>query len=92
MLWLICYDIENDKARLRAAQAILRYGERVQRSVYECHLTMRELEGLQRELEGIIDRAADRVRFYPQCKNDQAAVRVEGGGPEVTQDERYRMV
>ena len=92
MLWLICYDIESEKARLRAAQAILRYGERVQRSVYECHLNQRELEGLQRELEGIVDRTTDRVRFYPQCKRDRAAIRVDGGGPGVTQDELFRMV
>lgn len=92
MLWMICYDIENDKARLRAAQAVLRYGERVQRSVYECHLNWRELEGLQRELEGIIDRTTDRVRFYPQCKRDRAVIRVDGGGPGVTLDERFRVV
>lgn len=92
MLWLICYDIQDDRTRQRAAQSLLRYGERVQRSVYECHLNTRELDALQRELESIIDRTADRVRFYPQCKRDRANIRVDGFGPGVTIDERYRLV
>lgn len=92
MLWMICYDIVDDSTRLRASHALLRYGERVQRSVYECHLSVRELEALQRELEGIIDRTADRVRFYPQCERDRAAIRIDGAGPGVTADERFRLV
>lgn len=92
MLWLICYDIEDDSARRHAAQALLRYGERVQRSVYECHLNSRELHALQRELESIVDRTADRVRFYPQCSRDRAAIQVDGFGPGVTVDEHFRMV
>lgn len=92
MFWMICYDISDDKKRLRASRALLRYGERVQRSIYECHLNLRELHALQRELADIIDMDADRVRFYPQCKRDRAAIRVDGQGAEVTQDLRYRVV
>jgi len=92
MLWLICYDIADNGARLRAAQSLLRHGERVQRSVYECHLNAREVLALQRELDGIIDRTADRVRFYPQCERDRSSIRVDGFGPAVTTDERYRLV
>ncbi len=92
MLWMICYDIVVDRTRLRASQALLRYGERVQRSVYECHLNPRELHALQRELESIIDSDSDRVRFYPLCNRDRSAIRVDGCGPGVTQDERFRLV
>jgi len=92
MLWMICYDIAQDKLRLRASQAVLRYGERVQRSVYECHLSHRELLALQRELGGIIDPVCDRVRFYPQCLRDRATIRVDGQGRDITADERFKMV
>lgn len=77
----------------RAAKALRRYGERVQRSVYECHLSVRELKCLQRELMGIIHTDSDRVRFYPLCQRDRAAVRVDGlHAPAVTADVRYRVV
>lgn len=93
MLWMVCYDIAEDRARNRAAKALRRYGERVQRSVFECHLSVRELKALQRELLGIIDTGSDRVRFYPLCERDRAAVRVDGAqAPAVTADVRYRMV
>lgn len=92
MLWLICYDIEDDSTRQRAAQALLRYGERVQRSIYECHLNTRELQALQRELENIVDRVSDRVRLYPLCRRDRPGIRVDGFGPGVTVDEHFRLV
>ena len=92
MLWMICYDIADDRVRLRASQALLRYGERVQRSVYECHLSNRELQALQRELRGIVNLECDRVRFYPQCLRDRTAIRVDGNGPAVAIDLHYRMV
>ncbi len=92
MLWMICYDITDDRTRRSASQCLLRYGERVQRSIYECHLSPRELSTLKRELENIIDPTADRIRFYPQCKRDRSAIRVDGHGPEVTTDLRFRMV
>ncbi len=87
---MICYDITDDRKRLRAANTLMRYGERVQRSVYECHLSRREAEAVMRELEAIIDRTADRVRFYPLCERDRAAIVVEGG-PALTADERFRL-
>jgi len=92
MLWVICYDIAKDRARLRASQAVLRYGERVQHSVFECHLSQRELQALQRELGSIIDPSCDRVGFYPQCRRDRTTIRIDGHGPEVTLDERFRVV
>ena len=90
---MICYDICDDRVRLRAARTLRRYGERVQRSVYECHLSPREIQTLQRELLGIIDKTTDRVRFYPLCERDRAGVRVKGRhAPAVSQDIRYRVV
>lgn len=93
MFWMVCYDICDDRVRLRAARALGRYGERVQRSVYECHLSAREIQTLRRELLGMIDPISDRVRFYPLCERDRAGVRVQGRqAPAVLQDVRYRLV
>lgn len=93
MLWVICYDVVADRARLRAAKALLRYGERVQGSVYECHLSMRELKSVQREVQGIIDPTTDRVRFYPLCERDRESAWVNGRqAPPISSDTRFRVV
>ena len=93
MLWMICYDVCDDRARLRVAKTLARHGERVQRSVYECHLGERELKSLQRELLGLIDTGSDRVRLYPLCERDRHAVRVDGSlAPAVLDDVPFRLV
>jgi CRISPR-associated protein Cas2 len=49
--WLVSYDI-RDPARWRKVYKLLRgYGERVQYSMFRCHLTNRSLEKLRWELE-----------------------------------------
>jgi len=83
MLWLICYDIADDRRRYRVAKALLGYGERVQESVFECHLDNALLRRLQAELRPLLNEAADRLRYYPLCGKDTALVvwRGKGGAP-----------
>lgn len=47
-LYLICYDIVADSRRNRVAKLLLRYGLRVQKSVFECVLTPKQQEQLLR--------------------------------------------
>ncbi|MCS7272907.1 MAG: CRISPR-associated endonuclease Cas2 [Fimbriimonadales bacterium] len=73
---LICYDVETADAagrrRLRkVAQACKAYGQRVQKSVFECQLTESQLQALKRRLLRIIDPNADSLRFY-RLPNDRA--------------------
>lgn len=90
---MICYDVTCDRARLRVAKALGRYGERVQGSVFECFLTDREFGALRRELSATIDLQADRVRFYPLCVRDRAAARVDGAqAPPVSTDVAFRLL
>ena len=89
---MIAYDIADDRRRLRVSHALLRYGERVQKSVYEAYLSPREMGALQRELRNCICEESDRIRFYPLCRRDRANVRVDGHGTEVLRDEPYRLV
>jgi len=49
MFVVISYDIADDRRRLKVAQTLLDFGgERVQRSVFECYITERNYERLQR--------------------------------------------
>ncbi len=70
MFVIISYDIPNDKRRLKVAKTLLDHGgERVQFSVFECHITPRNLERLQERLRKLYNDAEDSVRFYLLCES-----------------------
>lgn len=67
-LWMICYDIADDRRR-RRIDAILRgHGERVQESVFECYLNDTDRHRLRQSLVAEIDAAEDNLRWYPLCR------------------------
>ncbi len=80
MLWVICYDIADNRRRNRIANALLGYGERVQESVFECHLDNAQLRRLQAILLPLVDANEDRLRYYPLCGKDTALVTWRGQG------------
>ncbi len=66
---LITYDVNTSdpagQKRLRkVAKACEAYGQRVQKSVFECKLTETLLEKLKQRLLKIIDPQKDSLRFY----------------------------
>jgi CRISPR-associated protein Cas2 len=69
MLILVCYDVNTEtregRRRLRrVAKACESSGQRVQKSVFECHLNLMQLEELERRLLDEIDDALDSLRLY----------------------------
>lgn len=69
MLILVSYDVSTESAegrrRLRrVAKTCLDYGQRVQKSVFECKLDAAQLEILKAELLDIIDLCEDSLRIY----------------------------
>lgn len=69
MLILVTYDVstetEEGKKRLRqVAKHCVKYGQRVQNSVFECVLDEGQYRKLQHQLLKIIDPAKDSLRFY----------------------------
>jgi CRISPR-associated protein Cas2 len=70
MLILITYDVATTtpagRRRIRrVAIACKNYGQRVQKSVFECLVGPEEWVLLRESLLGIIDPAEDSLRFYP---------------------------
>ena len=69
MLGLVCYDV-NTESRLgrrrlrRVAKVCESIGQRVQKSVFECHLDIAQFETLQRKLLEEIDPQQDCLRLY----------------------------
>ena len=69
MMVLITYDVntetESGKRRLhKVAKACQDYGQRVQKSVFECIVDAAQLRQLQSRLERIIDKETDSIRYY----------------------------
>lgn len=69
MLMLVSYDVSTEtrdgRRRLRrAAKACLNYGQRVQKSVFECRVSVAQLELLKKSLLDIINEDEDSLRFY----------------------------
>lgn len=69
MLILITYDVSTTtrEGRRRLSQVskkCLDYGQRVQNSVFECILDTTQFRQLKYELEELIDKQKDSLRFY----------------------------
>ena len=79
MFILISYDVPDNKRRPKIANTLLDFGgERVQYSVFECHITQRNLERLQARLNKLIDKEEDSIRFYPLCESCRPKVLLLG--------------
>lgn len=86
--YLVVYDISTVSAagerRLRAIAKVCEgYGQRVQKSVFECRLEAMELRLLVHDIKQVIDPSADRVAVYRLREPYQRHVVALGCGPEV---------
>ncbi len=87
---LVVYDIATDDARgrrrlRRVAQACQAYGQRVQKSVFECVLSGADLERLTARLRAEIDEDTDSVRIYRLQEPLSKHVRKFGARPSFDQ-------
>ena len=69
MLILVAYDVstktpEGEQRLRRVAQVCKDFGQRVQKSVFECSVDQAQYEDLSRRLIECIDKHEDSVRFY----------------------------
>ena len=69
MLIIVCYDVSTDtkagRRRLRrVAKVCESTGQRVQKSVFECQVTLAEFENVERRLLAEIDQEQDCLRLY----------------------------
>ena len=62
--YLACFDIQDDRTRRLVGKLLLRYGERVQYSVFEVAFRQpSELERLKQEAQALLEEGDD-LRFY----------------------------
>ena len=83
MLVLVCYDVNTEtregRRRLRrVAKACESSGQRVQKSVFECRVSLMQFEELERRLLAEIDAALDCLRLYRMPDSKGFEVREHG--------------
>ncbi|MGG4146810.1 CRISPR-associated endonuclease Cas2 [Paenibacillus algorifonticola] len=79
MLVIITYDVstsskEGRRRLSRVAKTCLNYGQRVQNSVFECIVDATKFRQLKYELEELIDKQTDSLRFYNLGDNHKSKV------------------
>ncbi|MFA7481778.1 MAG: CRISPR-associated endonuclease Cas2 [Vulcanimicrobiota bacterium] len=87
--YIISYDVVKNSRRNRIAKALVNFGERVQKSVFECVITEKQYYQLKEKLDKQIDRETDSIRYYRICRGCHDSVEVTGCGT-VTQDPRNK--
>ncbi len=65
MVYLVCYDVVDDRRRTKVAHLLEGYGLRVQKSVFECVLSKEQYAMLQKKLKRYLNLEEDQLRFYP---------------------------
>lgn len=75
-LILVIYDVVDNKKRYRIAKTMKGYGDWVQRSAFECHLTLRQYEKMIRDITPYFDFDRDLLRIYKLT--GQAEIKVYG--------------
>ena len=81
-LWVIAYDSPSNKRRRKLAKLLEGYGERLQWSVFECHLQPHQLRRLRQGLNRIAT-GEDSVRLWVVPQRARAAEQL--GKPGETQ-------
>lgn len=79
MLMLVTYDVstetpEGQKRLRQVAKCCMKYGQRVQKSVFECVIDEGQYKKFQVQLLKIIDLEKDSLRFYNLGRNYQGKV------------------
>ena len=86
MLYVVSYDIPDDRRRTRVHSALTGFGTWVQFSVFECFLDRKQRILLQARLLNEIHQREDTVRIYGLCGACIPKVEVLGRG-DVPRDE-----
>lgn len=76
---VVTYDIPEDKRRTQIHKILKSYGQWMQFSVFECHLTDTQYAKLRSRLSKRIRPDQDSIRFYFLCACCQAKVERIGG-------------
>ncbi len=78
ILYVIAYDIPNDKRRTKIHKILCGFGDWTQYSLFECFLDKRELVSMRARLNNVLNADEDSVRIYPLCNGCLGSVETIG--------------
>lgn len=81
LLYVVAYDIPDDKRRKKVSDLLEGYGKRVQYSVFECVLSKDKYNELSLRLKKRVKLSEDSIRFYPLSRHTLSFVETWGGEP-----------
>lgn len=67
MIYIIAYDIADNKRRLRVAKTLESWGYRIQESVFQLRLDTAMLARVRSRLAALISETDDVIHIYPMC-------------------------
>ena len=88
-LVLVVYDIADDKRRTQLATFLEGHGRRVQYSIFECFLSLADMQVLWEQIAQRVDIDADNVRLYWIPANALPRIRTIGSMPPEPPPEFY---
>jgi CRISPR-associated protein Cas2 len=91
MYILVSYDIVDNRVRGKVMKLLKNYGQHVQLSVFECDLDERMYQKMRSEVERLIKKKEDSVRYYRLCRGCLERVVISGWG-EVERDEGFKII
>lgn len=89
MLYVVSYDIPDDRRRARVHSALTGYGTWVQYSVFECFLDRKQRMKLEARLHKEIHHKEDTIRIYGLCGACHPKVEVLGQGTAPQEEHVY---
>ena len=90
-LYIVCFDIVSDRIRYRVVKCLKTYGQRVQKSVFECMLNDKQYLEMKSALDKLIKPDEDSIRYYLLCKNCARNIAISGLGT-YTEDEEVIII
>ena len=69
MIYIIAYDIADNKRRLRVAKTLESWGYRIQESVFQLRLDTATLARVRARLVALISETDDVIHIYPICSS-----------------------
>ena len=91
MLYVVSYDIPDDRRRTRIHSALTGYGTWVQFSVFECFLDRKQRAKLEARLHKEIHHTEDTIRIYGMCATCHGKVEIMGRGDAPEEEQVYML-
>ena len=67
MNYIFCYDITDNRRRNQISKALEQFGLRVQKSIFQCDISLEKAHEIKSTLLEIMIEKEDSLLFYPVC-------------------------